>query len=156
MSGRRSAIMWGVASVSLIMTACASLAPKSGQQKDVEAFMQEYTRVWNTHDSAQIAARFYRLGPDVRDQTVSLERQFSGLRAQGYSHSAIHEIKGCLTGESTAWAGMKYSRLREDGAALPPEMRASQYDLKKFSDGWRIVRIGGGDAESPLKCPQKP
>lgn len=156
MGGRRSEVLCFIVSLGLVLAACASLPPKSAQEEDVEAFMREYTRVWNTHDSAQIAARFYRLGPDVAAQTVSLERQFVSLRDQGYSHSAIYEIKGCLIDEATAWAGMRYSRLRKDGVALPPERRASQYDLKKFSDGWRIVRIGGADAERPIACPQSP
>lgn len=156
MSVRRLAALMIMVGVSLGFTACTLPDSMGGQRNDVEAFMRDYTRVWNTHDSAQIAQRFYRLGPDIRDQTVSLERQFASLRAQGYSHSAIHEIKGCLTGEDTAWAGMRYSRLREDGAPLPPEMRASQYDLRRFADGWRIVRIGGGEAGRPIECPVAP
>lgn len=141
-----------VAVLSMSVLACASAPPPRDEAVEIEAFMWDYTRVWNTHDARQIAERFYRLGPSVDEQSANLERQFETLRAQGYRRSDIREIKGCLIGEGIARAGMKYSRLRGDGVPLPPADRASQYDLKRFPDGWRIVRIGGADPASPLTC----
>lgn len=115
--------------------------------------MWGYTRAWNQHDSATIARDFYRTGPSLEEQTANLERGFVSLRAQGYHHSDIHAILGCPTGPDTAWAGMRFTRLTADGEPLPPKDRASSYDLKKFADGWRIVKLGGGDASQPLACP---
>lgn len=117
--------------------------------------MWDYTKAWNKHDSATIARQFYRTGPTVEEQTASLERGFENLRAQGYHHSDIFEIKACMTGPDAAWAGMKFSRLKADGQALPPRDRASSYTLKKFEDGWRITRVGAGgvSADQPLVCP---
>jgi len=120
------------------------------------AFMEAYTRVWNRHDSKEIALSFYRMGPPADEQAVSLERQFAALRAQGYSRSDIFEIRACPTGPDSGWAGMKYSRLRADGTALPPKDRASAYDLRRFPDGWRIVRLMGHDPAAPLSCPSAP
>lgn len=122
----------------------------------VEQFMWNYTKAWNQHDSATIARDFYRTGPTVEEQTASLERGFVALREQGYHHSDIFEVKACMTGEDTAWAGMKFSRLKENGEPLPPKDRASSYTLKKFPDGWRITKVGAGgvSADQPLTCPQ--
>ena len=67
--------------------------------------MWNYTATWNKHDSATIARDFYRMGAGVPEQTESLEKGFVNLRTQGYHHSDIHEIKACITGGDTAWAG---------------------------------------------------
>jgi hypothetical protein len=48
---------------------------------------------------------------------------------------------------------MKYSRLTKAGEPLPPKDRASAYDLKKFGDGWRIIKISPADPGVPLTCP---
>jgi hypothetical protein len=142
----------------LALAACATTPAAPG--KDVETFMWNYTKAWNKHDSATIARDFYRTGPAVAEQTASLERGFENLRAQGYDHSDIYEVKGCPTGKDetgaeTAWAGMKFSRLKKDGEPLPPKDRASSYTLKKFPDGWRITKVGAGGvaADKPLVCP---
>jgi hypothetical protein len=136
----------------LALCACAS-APDVSPAAQVEAHMRGYTEAWNRHDSATIARDFYRMGPTVEEQTASLERGFENLRAQGYQKSDIHTILGCMTGEDTAWAGMRFTRLKADGEPLPPKDRASAYELKKFPDGWRITRMMGADAASPLQCP---
>jgi hypothetical protein len=130
-------------------------APSLAPETVVEQFMWDYTKAWNRHDSATIARDFYRQGPGVEEQAASLERGFENLRAQGYHHSDIFEVKACMTGVDTAWAGMKFSRLKADGEPLPPKDRASSYDLKKFADGWRITKVGAGgvSADQPLVCP---
>jgi hypothetical protein len=135
-----------------LLTGMPALAepPRSAE---VEAFMRDYTETWNRHDTGEIARSFYRMGPATAEQQASLERQFENLRAQGYSRSDIREIRACLTGTDTAWAGMKYSRLTAAGAALPPADRASAYALRRFADGWRITRLMNADASAPLSCP---
>lgn len=143
----------GLAAV-LAISACetAPPAPSLAPEKVVEQFMWSYTATWNKHDSAAIARDFYRMGPSVSEQTGSLKHTFATLRAQGYHHSDIHEIKACVTGADTAWAGMKFTRLTAEGTPLPPKDRASSYELKKFPDGWRITKLMGGDAAKPLAC----
>jgi hypothetical protein len=140
--------------LALLSSACAATpAPKTPDQQ-VEAFMWDYTKTWNRHDASAIAKNFYRQGPTVEAQTASLAKTFADMKAQGYDKSDIHEIKGCITGPDTAWAGMKFTRLKTDGAPLGPKDRASSYDLKKFPDGWRIVKLKGWDAAMPLACPK--
>ena len=146
---------------SLAALALASLAAcvvSRTPEMIVEQHMWNYTKAWNLHDSATIARDFYRTGPSVEEQTASLERGFEKLRAQGYHHSDIFEVKACITGADTAWAGMKFSRLKADGEPLPPKVRASSYTLTKFADGWRITKVGATPikAEDPLTCPTSP
>lgn len=132
------------------------MAPQPAKpEAAVEQTMWDYTKAWNKHDAAAIAKNFYRTGPTVEEQTARLERSFENLRSQGYHHSDIFEVKGCMTGPDTAWAGMKFSRLKANGEPLPPKDRASSYTLKKFADGWRITRVGAGgvSADQPLTCP---
>lgn len=141
----------------LAIAACetAPPAPSLAPDKVVEQFMWDYTKAWNRHDAVTIGRDFYRTGPSVEEQQANLERGFEGLRAQGYHHSDIFEIEACLTGADTAWAGMKFSRLKANGEPLPPKDRASSYTLKKFADGWRITKVGAGgvSADQPLTCP---
>ena len=117
--------------------------------------MWDYTKAWNRHDSATIARDFYRTGPTVVEQEANLERGFESLRGQGYHHSDIHEVKACMTGADTAWAAMKFSRLKETGEPLPPTIRASSYTLARFPEGWRITKVGAGGVspEQPITCP---
>ena len=137
----------------LVLSACATSAPMTPVQ-EVEAHMKGYTEAWNRHDPAAIAKSFYRLGPTVEEQTRNLEKTFADLKARGYDHSDIYEIKGCMTGPDTAWAAMKFSRLKTDGSPLQANM-ASAYLLTKFPDGWRITKMGAGGAsfDKPLTCP---
>lgn len=138
----------------LLVSAHATSQAQTPDPK-VEAFLWDYTKAWNKHDAATLARDFYRLpGTDVAAQTAANEKTFADLIAQGYDKSDIHEIKGCVTGADTAWAGMKFTRLKTDGSVMPPKDRAASYDLKKFPDGWRIVKLGGGDPAKPLECPK--
>lgn len=139
--------------VSLIFAAACASAPAPSDEQVVAQLMWDYTKAWNRHDSATIARDFYRTGPSVEEQTANLERGFESLRGQGYKQSDIHEVKACITGPDTAWAAMKFSRLKADGEPLPPKDRASSYTLKRFVDGWRITGLGGAAADQPLVCP---
>lgn len=143
-----------IALAALAVSACAT-APATAPELVVEQFMWDYTKAWNKHDTATIARDFYRTGPTIEEQKASLDRSFDNLRAQGYHHSNIFEVKACMTGADTAWAGMKFSRLKANGEPLPPKDRASSYTLTKFADGWRITKVGATPitAEDPLACP---
>jgi hypothetical protein len=140
----------------MALTGCATEAKPLTDDQRVEQFMWGYTQAWNRHDAATIARDFYRMGRTVEEQTAATKKGFDDLVAQGYDKSDIHEIKGCVTGPDTAWAGMKFTRMTKDGGFLPPKDRASSYELKKFPDGWRITRLTGYDVTKPLACPAKP
>lgn len=152
--GEGTSMRMRLAMMALALAVAAPLSPAMAQVKDVEQFMKDYTITWNRHDAAGIAKNFYRLGASVEEQTKSLETSFARLKSQGYHHSDIFEIKGCMTGADTAWAAMKFSRLKADGSPVQANL-ASAYLLKKFPDGWRIVKMGAGGAsfDKPLTCP---
>lgn len=137
----------------LALAGCATEAKPLTEDQRVEQFMWAYTQAWNRHDAAAIAQNFYRMGPSVEDQTKATAKTFADMVAGGYEKSDIYEIKGCVTGPDTAWAGMKFSRLKADGSFFQKD-RASNYDLKRFPDGWRIVKLTGGDFSKPLACPK--
>jgi hypothetical protein len=149
--GRRQTIVLLVAAGA---AAGCTLSPADRSGADADSFMRAYTEAWNRHDAALIARDFYRLGRTIEEQTAALESQFVALRAQGYVRSDIHQILTCRTGPDTAWAGMTFTRLKADGEALPPQDRASQYDLKRDpAEGWKITRLRSLEAGAPLACP---
>ncbi|HZZ67201.1 MAG TPA: hypothetical protein VFE18_03420, partial [Phenylobacterium sp.] len=61
-------------------------------------------------------------------------------------------IEACVIGPDQAMAEMRFSRLKADGTPLPPKDRASLYFLRRFPDGWRIVRIMGFSATAKIAC----
>lgn len=125
-----------------------------GPEADPAVFMRGYTEAWNRHAASEIAANYYDMGQTVEAQTASLETTFEQMRAQGYDKSDIHEIEACRTGDSEAWAGMKFTRLKTDGEPLGPPLRASEYRLEwDDARGWRIKSVGGRDVDAPLECP---
>jgi len=94
-------------------------------------------------------------GPTIEEQKASLDRSFDNLRAQGYHHSDIFEVKACMTGADTASGRHEIFAPEANGEPLPPKDRASSYTLTKFADGWRITKVGATPitAEDPLACP---
>lgn len=141
----------------LVTPACMS-SPAGGERSGdrmLEQFMRDYAAAWNRHDADGIAREFYRTREAFADESARLAQGFEALRAQGYSHSDIIEVKACRMGPDEAWAGMRFVRLTAAGEPLGPPLRASAYTLRRFSDGWRIVRVGPGAAspETPLACP---
>lgn len=138
-----------------LLAAAACATPQTyGPTNEIETFLWGYTRAWNQHDAAEIARSYYRMeGRDVAAQTEWSENAFANLRAQGWTHSNIHQIVGCQTGPDTGWAGMRFARLDADGKPLPPAERASAYGVKKFPDGWRITELLPDEASRPLTCP---
>ena len=47
---------------------------------------------------------------------------------------------------------MRFSRLKADGTPLPPKDRATLYQLRRFPDGWRIVRLIPMSATAKVAC----
>ena len=129
-----------------------ALAPRAlaqaGGVAEIEAKMKEYITVWNTHDVAQVLAKVYRMPDTAMGTPAGLQANFDQLKAQGYDHSVLHGVRGCLITPETGLGEMRFTRLKTDGTFMPPEMRTSVYQLKKFPDGWRITSFGAG----PTNC----
>jgi hypothetical protein len=136
----------------LILTAAAPVrADERGAE--VKAFMEQYLKLWNAHDAAAITSRVYRFdSPNPMGDLAGLEAEFARLKAQGYDHSINAGIEACLIGPDQGLAEFRFSRVKADGAPLPPTDRASLYLLRRFPDGWRIVRLIGISATAKVSC----
>ena len=121
--------------------------------REVEAFLREYTRLWNAGDAATITDKVYRFDiPGATSTKAGLEAEFARLKSQGYDHSEIRSVEGCLLTADRAMVEMRYTRLKTDGTAMPPAERAGLYMLRKFPEGWRITQLIGMGAGSDLAC----
>ena len=138
------------AGVALVLASAAGAAAlaQGGGVAEIEAKMTEYIAVWNTHDVSQVLAKIYRMPDTAMGTPAGLQKNFDDLKAQGYDHSVLHGVRGCLITPDTGLGEMRFTRLKTDGAFMPPEMRTSVYQLKKFPDGWRVTSFGAG----PTNC----
>lgn len=136
-----------VAAVLAAASGAVALA-QGGGVAEIEAKMKEYITVWNTHDVSQVLAKIYRMPETAMGTPAGLQKNFDDLKAQGYDHSVLHGVRGCLITPETGLGEMRFTRLKTDGSFMPPEMRTSVYQLKKFPDGWRVTSFGAG----PTNC----
>ena len=130
----------------------AVLADERG--KEVEAFMDEYLRLWNAHDAAAVTGSMYRFSDKANpmQSVAGLQANFDELKAQGYDHSTKASIEGCLLSSSSALAEMRFTRWKTDGTPLGPKDRVSLYQLRKFPDGWRIIQMIPMSLTAHLNC----
>lgn len=140
------------AAFALIAAACLPAIPASADEraKEVEDVMREYVRLWNAGDANAIAGRIYKLdnGGGTAD---SLRSSFASLKAQGYDHSDLHSVKGCLLSANLALAEMRYSRMKTDGSPLAANL-ATLYKLRRTPEGWRIAELMTMDRSATLTC----
>ncbi len=137
----------------VLMSAATGAARADERGAEVKAVMEQYLSLWNAHDAAAINARIYRLDPpNPMASEAGIAAEFARLKAQGYDHSTNAGIEACVVGPDQALAEMRFSRLKADGTALPPKDRATLYVLRRFPDGWRIVRLIGMSASAKISC----
>jgi ketosteroid isomerase-like protein len=146
-----------VAVLAALALSLATLLPPAARAdergRDVEALMGDYIALWNAHDAHAIWTRIYRMdAAQPLHSEADLAAEFAGLKAQGYDHSDMASVHACLLTPATATAVMRFSRLKTDGAPMPPKDRATLYLLRKFDDGWRITARIGMDASARLDC----
>jgi hypothetical protein len=146
----------------LLLLAAAALAIAAPARADeggreVAAVMAEYFRLWNAHDAAAITSRIYRFdGPNPMGERAGLEAQFAQLKAQGYDRSVWHGVDACVIGPDQAIAELRFTRMKTDGTPLGPKDRATLYVLRRFPDGWRIVRLIGMSPAAKVSCRSAP
>lgn len=134
----------GVGAALAVAISAGALAQDANAE--IVAKMNEYLTLWNAHDAAGVIANVYRMAPGSRMGTVEgLKAEFERLKTQeNYQRSVSHGIRACTTGPDTGLGEMRYTRLKTDGSFIPPEMRTTVYQLRRFPDGWRITSIGAG------------
>jgi hypothetical protein len=135
----------------LVLGAGPALADARGAE--VEAAMREYLRLWNAHDAGAIVDHIYRLdGSNPMARPGALQAEFDRLKADGYDHSDIASVKGCLISKDVGVVELRFSRVRADGSALPPKDRTSLYLWRRFPDGWRVIQFFGMGAGASFAC----
>jgi hypothetical protein len=143
-----------LAIVVVAMTCGAARAEdQAAQKRDIEAFMNNYLRLWNAHDAATITQRIYRLeGNNPWATKEGLQAEFDRLKGQGYDHSDISSVIGCVTGPDTGQAELRFVRLKTDGSFMPPKDRVSLYYVKRFDDGWRVTGMKSLQSDQRMEC----
>jgi ketosteroid isomerase-like protein len=136
------------------LLAVAPIAARADQRaKDVETLMADYTRLWSAKDAHAIWDHIYRLDPGQGFKSeADLAAEFVRLKAQGYDHSDLQSVQACLFSPKVALAVLRFSRLKADGAPLPPRDRASAYLLRRFDDGWRVTALLPFNVSTRLDC----
>ena len=92
-----------------VLAACAvalaSLPARADERgRDVEAFMQEYLRLWNAHDAKTITERIYRFADtNPMGAQAGLQAEFDRLKAQGYDHSDLISLNACMIRRPSRW-----------------------------------------------------
>lgn len=146
-------ILLAALSLAVVLPVATGPALADERGAEVKAVMEDYLRLWNAHDAAAITARIYRFdAPNPMGGLAGLSAEFARLKAQGYDHSTDGGIEACIVGPGQALAEMRFSRLKANGDALAPKDRATLYQLRRFPDGWRIVRMIPMSASAKISC----
>ena len=138
--------------ISLSLMGCAS----AQSTESARQFMVDYTDTWNTYDTASLAENFWAMRPTREEEKAGLDATFARLKEQGYEKSTIHQIEVCLTGPTTAWSGLKFTRLKTDGSPIGADPQATNYTLEWQPDiaEWRVKGISSQPGDDPLVCPK--
>ena len=109
---------------------------------EVEAFMREYNDLFSSGDAKALWSRVYRFEPSGKtmiNSEADLKKLHDDIVAQGYSHSIVHMMKVTPTGPDLMRVKLHFERKKTDGSTFAPGKQASEYNVKKFPDGWRIT-----------------
>ena len=108
----------------------------------LEALLRDYIETWNARDAGAVWSRFYRLDPGhAMASEADVRAYLAALDGQGYAHTVLHSVEPVLPRPDKAVVTARYTRLKTDGAPMPPEIRTAEYHLRRFPDGWRMTRI---------------
>jgi hypothetical protein len=138
----------------LAMVSVTSLPARADERAaDVEAFMEEYLRLWNAGDAETITQNIYQF--DVANSFSTkegLQAEFNRLKAEGYHRSEKISIKACWINARQALVDLRYLRLKVDGSAMPPKDRSTLYFVKKTPNGLRVNQLIPMNATTNLNC----
>ena len=84
----------------------------------------------------------------------SLTNLYEQIEVQGWVESKIHDLNICVASESLALVDTRYSRIDNEGNAIPPGIRTTLYVLQKIDGDWRIVAFYGHDNDKRPACGQ--
>ena len=153
--------------LSFYLLASTSLAI-ADDAEDAGAKLFEYFATFNEKDVHKVANTIYstpvhigggsghRVLSDPDTAIENLTNLYEQIEAQGWVESKISDLKICLASESLALVDTRYSRIDNEGNAIPPEIRTTLYVLQKIDGDWRIVAFYGHDNDKRPACDQEP
>ena len=118
-------------------------------QQDIEALFDTYLSSWNARDFQRVAQCYTEPSlfvlpeasvpiADNAAMIALLERIFSGLEADGFSHTEIDDISICPRGDTLATADARgVRRLRGDGSEI--EVIDAHYVLRRTEARWQFT-----------------
>lgn len=131
---------------------------------DAGAKLYEYFATFNDKDVNKVANQVYstpvhigggsghRILSDPDAAIENLTGLYEQIEAQGWVESRIENLKICLASDSLALVDTRYSRIDNEGNAIPPAIRTTLYVLQKIDGDWRIVAFYGHDNDTRPGC----
>ncbi len=132
--------------------------------EDAGAKLYEYFATFNEKDAHKVANTIYstpvhigggsghRVLADPDTAVENLTNLYEQIEAQGWVESKISDLVICLASESLALVDTRYSRIDNEGNAIPPAIRTTLYVLQKIDGDWRIVAFYGHDNDKRPSC----
>ena len=131
---------------------------------DASNKIHEYFDVFNTKELEEIANYIYStpllvgggdgqiVWNDPASAINSLKNTYKNIESRGWKESVIDNTKTCLLSDNLALVDVKFSRIKANGEAIPPEIRTTLYVLQKIANEWRIIAFFGHGADSRPSC----
>lgn len=89
---------------------------------------------------------------DPAGAVAALESLYDDLEGDGWVESEISDLQICMASDTLAFVDTLYSRLKQNGEAIPPAIRTTLYILQKFDDDWKIVSFYSHDNDKRPSC----
>ena len=131
---------------------------------DAGAKLYEYFATFNERDIQKVANEIYstpvHIGGGAGHRVLAtpdaavenLTGLYKQLEAQGWVESKISDLKICVASETLALVDTRYSRLDNEGNAIPPAIRTTLYVLQKIEGDWRVVAFYGHENDMRPGC----
>jgi len=131
---------------------------------DASAKVYEYFEVFNARDIPGIVNTVYatpvhigggsghRVLADNDAAIANLTGLYEMIESEGWKESVIENVRTCLLSSGLALVDTRYSRIDQDGNAIPPAIRTNLYVVQMIDEEWRIVAFYGHDAGRRPVC----
>ena len=132
--------------------------------EDAGAKLYEYFATFNEKDIQKVANYIYstpvhigggaghRVLASPEAAVENLTGLYEQIEAQGWVESKISDLKICIASETLALVDTRYSRIDNEGNAIPPAIRTTLYVLQKLEGDWRVVAFYGHNNEMRPAC----
>jgi len=144
-----------------VFASCAAVADDAD---DAGAKLHEYFSVFNDRAIDVIVSDVYStpvhigggdshsIMADADGAVAALNSLYEQLDEQGWVESRISDLQICMASDTLALVDTRYSRLKENGEAIPPAVRTTLYVLQKLDGDWKIVSFYSHDNDKRPSC----